>query len=910
MRRRESGGLKNGHHTWLTRLLEGLAGFVIRYPRPIIGVQLLLFVLSIAYTVLNLEFFTDRNSLVGSDKEYHKYFLAYKKEFRALDDMVVVVESGSPEKNRLFIETLGARLKTEPGLFRQIFYRRDLEALGSKAMWFMEPGQIDALYRQLEEIEPRIRPFLEVTNLHGLFEQMNQQFRDAWRQSGDGSGEGANILGGISTVAGLLNQARKAMELDVKPVGPSLATLISDTDQAVYDQYIHFEQGRFFLLSVQPAEKELESEAIKRLRVLVSEIKLNIAGLNVGVTGEGILEQDEMKQSQSDSLRASILALILVSLIFIFGFHEISRPLKATFCLLVGLAYTMAYTTLVVGHLNILTITFAPILIGLAIDFGIHIVSRFEEERLNGQEVEMALRLAIVYTGQGILSGGLTTAGAFGVMTLTEFQGIKEMGAITGGGMLMSLIPMMTLLPAMLVWDKKRPQPEATVPGGQLAKVSLFWVRKPGWVIGGCLFLCLVGAVKLSDVRFDYNLLNMQSAGLPAVEYEKRLIESSEKSVLFAAVVADTLEEAVEKAERLNALPRVASVDTMAVHLVKDEALYRPGIARVKHLAESLVPTGALSDSIQLEELDHALWILSGYVKQALPRLDREDAEQAGIFDNLTELLVAIREFRQELGVARDSPVKVRRLGQFQVGLFDEIRRFFVTLASQDASHRPRVEDLPEALRDRFMGRTGKFLIQVYPRENVWERGPQEAFIREVRSVDPRATGTPVQLYEYTTLLRESYEHAAVYALIAIALLVLIQFRSFVGTFLSLIPVFVGGLWMVGFMGWFNIPFNPANIMTLPLVVGIGVTNGIHVLVRFREEGSVDVLSKSTGKAVLASALTTVSGFGSLVFSDHQGIASLGWVMSIGVLTCMVAGLTLLPACLAMALRFKWRLKA
>jgi hypothetical protein len=199
----------------------------------------------------------------------------------------------------------------------------------------------------------------------------------------------------------------------------------------------------------------------------------------------------------------------------------------------------------------------------------------------------------------------------------------------------------------------------------------------------------------------------------------------------------------------------------------------------------------------------------------------------------------------------------------------------------------------------------GKFLIQVYPKEDVWQRAPQERFVSELRTVDPDVTGTPVQLYEYETLLKKSYEQAAWYSLAAIAFMVLFHFRSLGAVILALIPVGIGTLWLAGLMGWAGVPINLANIMTLPLVIGIGVTNGIHILNRYAEEGTPGILSRSTGKAVLVSGLTAIAGFGSLMLAEHRGIRSLGFIMSVGIATCMIAGLTFLPALLNLIGR--WR---
>jgi predicted RND superfamily exporter protein len=175
--------------------------------------------------------------------------------------------------------------------------------------------------------------------------------------------------------------------------------------------------------------------------------------------------------------------------------------------------------------------------------------------------------------------------------------------------------------------------------------------------------------------------------------------------------------------------------------------------------------------------------------------------------------------------------------------------------------------------------------------------------------VAPLTTGTPVQLLEYTSLLKESFEEAALYSLAAIAILVLIHFRAISCVILSLIPVGIGFLWMIGMMRWTHIQFNPANIMTLPLVVGIGVTNGIHILNRFAEEQHPSVLAKSTGKAVLVSGLTTIAGFGSLMVAKHRGIESLGFVMAVGTTTCMVVALTFLPALLNVLSKAGWTIR-
>jgi predicted RND superfamily exporter protein len=309
--------------------------------------------------------------------------------------------------------------------------------------------------------------------------------------------------------------------------------------------------------------------------------------------------------------------------------------------------------------------------------------------------------------------------------------------------------------------------------------------------------------------------------------------------------------------------------------------------------------------------LSRTLYALAGFAGAAREQAGKEAPEVAR---QLIQLRLAIEQLRKLMfgAPASEQEIRAAKLGEFQRALFNDLGDTFAALREQDNREGLRIEDLPTAMRHRFVGVTGKQVLQVYPKKNVWQREHQEEFVRELRqALDPKGTdhpmitGTPVQLYEYTGLLKRSYEEAAVYSLMVIAFLVLVHFRSVTSLLLALLPVAIGSLWLGGLMGWWGIPLNPANIMTLPLIIGIGVTNGIHILNRFAEERTPSILAKSTGKAVLVSGLTTIAGFGSLALAKHRGIESLGYIMATGVATCMFAGLTCLPALLNLTTRRK-----
>ncbi len=883
-----------------SRMLAWLAALVIRRARLLMLLHALAFIGAVFYTINYLEFSTSRNDLVGANKKYHQNFLRFREEFPTQDDLVVVVESENPEKNRQFVERLGRKLEGETNTFKDVFYKGDLQMLGSKALLFVPEKDLAELHRTLGNYLPFIRSFTTTSNLVSLFTMVNGQFRNA----GSGRSEQSDsMIEALPALERIITQATESLNRSGVPPSPGVTALFNagpDADQRIY---ITFDEGRIFLVTTQPPRKAMAGKAVDRLRQLVEETRAEVPGLNVGLTGESVLEKDEMEQSQADTMVASVVSLMLCALIFIYGYRETGRPIKATICLLIGVGYTLAFATLVIGHLNILTITFVPILIGLAIDFGVHLISRYEEELRHGREKAAALTRAMVFTGRGIFSGAFTTAGSFLAMSFTDFKGIQEMGIICGGGLLICLLPMLTLLPGLLMKGRQNyidhVKPEAP---SRRARIEKIWLTRPIATTVVCVALGLLALSQAGKVYFDYNLLNMQSPGLPAVEFEKKLIESSTKSVLFAAVTATNLPQGMELQRRIESLSSVASVDSITQFLTEGQEPKLRIVGEIKKLLSAIqfpMPDPRPADLTQLSPI---LYSLYGYVGAALAEVENKEPKLAGQLRSLRAAILALRKEMLAGGVA-ERAAAAAQLGRFQEALYSDLQGTFEALREQDNRSPLSIQDLPRALRNRFVGVTGKHLLMVYPREDVWRRDVQERFIGELREVYPDVTGTPVQLYEYTNLLRQSYEEAAGYALVAIVLLVLIQFRGIVSLLLALLPVGVGFLWLAGIMGWFGIPLNPANIMTLPLAIGIGVTNGIHIINRFAEEQTPVILARSTGKAVLVSGLTTIAGFGSLILAKHKGIESLGLIMSIAVGACMIAGLTLLPAVIKLLYR-------
>ena len=918
--------------SFLARLLGRLAAGVIRHPHWFFWPQVALFVACVVYTVLFLKTDMNRDNLVGPNQKYHQNYLAFQKEFPQPDDLVVVVESDNAEKNRQFVERIAARMQAETNLFRDVFYQQNLAMMGSKALQFAETTNLVEMRDMLRTARPFIGQFTQTTNLVSLFEQINQAFRTAKQED---NAENRSLVKSLPALGRIVAQAAGGVRRPGAPPSPNVTTLLDSSEEAMLASYLTFAHGRIFVVTChapddaanetppvlwtslknavlenvfhQPTTSgDLTSDAVDRLRELVKQTRNEVPGVNVGITGEPVLDYDEMTQSQKDTTLASVVAMVLCALIFIYGYNETGRPVKATLCLVVGLGYTLAFTTLTVGHLNILTITFVPMLIGLAIDYAVHLITRYEEELHHGKTEQAAITKAIVFTGQGIFTGALTTAGAFLAMYFTNFQGIKEMGVICGGGLLVCFIPMMTLLPVMLLRGRQNVIDHSIRTDDRRARIENVWLQRPVMVTIIIASLCAAALFEARKVYFDYNLIKMQSPSLSSVVFEQTLLDSADKSLLYGAVLADSLTNAVMLQEKIEKLPTVAATEPPFYKdfLAPDQSEKRRLIGEVKAEVADLHFNPPDLTPVNLQDLSTTLFYTSCYVRLAAQDAGTNEPALAAQLGSLAQSITDFRKFI--LGAnAKQQAEFAAKLAHFQQALLADLRDTFQLLQQQDDVTLPRVEDLPPALHHRFIGVNGKFLIQVYPKQDVWQRAPQEKFVADLRTVDPNVTGTPVQLYEYETLLKDSYVQAAWYSLAAIALMVLFHFRSLIAVILALIPVAIGTLWLAGLMGWTGVPINLANIMTLPLVIGIGVTNGIHILNRYAEEGTPGILSRSTGKAVLVSGLTAIAGFGSLILAEHRGIRSLGIIMSVGIATCMIAGLTFLPALLNLLGR--WR---
>jgi predicted RND superfamily exporter protein len=565
----------------------------------------------------------------------------------------------------------------------------------------------------------------------------------------------------------------------------------------------------------------------------------------------------------------------LSSLILLLGFGQLRGPHKAVLATLCGLALSLGYATLAVGHLNFITATVASMLTGLGMDFAIQMLFRFEEECRLGKSPAQAMETTAEATGVDNLLGDLATAVAFGSLALLDFRGVAELGIIVAGGVGLCYFSVLSVLPALLALSQARrisPGPSRLV-----AVESLLLTRSREISVLG-LFLFVLALAWAPKVGFQENLLDVQAASLESVRTEKQMIAELGRSSLSASVVVDNENQARELVSKLQRLPSVQSATALTSALPSDLELKRPLVERIVAAVRTveLPPEVPLQSARDLATLAEAV--------KTMPRGSQSDPE---LEKSRTGLLATLQSMGP--GPIQDG------LGTFQAEVRREMSLALGFLHTQVATP-PTTEDLPETLRLRYLGADGHFLVSVQPSGNVWQRAELDRFLEQVATVTPHLVGHPVVQRHILTSFRDSFGRAPWFTVCGVFLVMCLTVRRWRDVALSLLPTALGVVGIYGAMGLRGVDFNVVNFVALPICVGIGAVYGVHSLARMAELKSPRLLTSSTGPAILLSGLATFVGFWSLTLSQHQGIASLGWVISVGVGVHLLVSLVLLPA--------------
>ena len=876
------------------RMLVAWTRLCLKAPGTILAIALITAAAAGLLTQQHLGYKVSRVDLLDPDSDYNRLWIDYLAEFGEDDDAVIVVEGASQDEVVGVLSEVSAELAKEETLFHSVLHEVDLTEIRSKGLHYLDVDDLQSIDRFLAESEPILAggwSYLKVgTMIGGLGSRVvagthgdaGEPPLEALERYSEGllTSLSAAASGGMS---GELPQA------SAWPGMPGSLESLSDLSS----QYLLAKDGTLGFALVRIAKSQDgfagASEATDELRRLLDVVSARHPQVEIGLTGLPIMEDDEMRSSQNSMIKASMLSLIAVAVVIVAGFGGVRHALLANGVLMIGMAWAFAWATISVGHLNILSVTFAVTMIGVGIDYGTYYVGRYLALRRSGQDCEAALLGASATVGPSILTGAITTSIAFFSAAHTSFVGVSELGMIAGGGILLCAVAELFVLPATIALVDRSgffPTVPEPVPVHHWLRPVM---RYPRFAVLASMAAILLTSSGVHDLVYDHNLLNMQPEGLESVELEKKLLTECDQSVWYALSIADTREELLSLKEQFEALPTVERVDQIASLLPVDEDLKRPAIEQIRGRLAGLPER---PPQIPVDRIDALVETLAWAQAEAAKRPG--GLRSAWHLEQCGDILRQMPPQQSSLVLA----------GFQQAVAGDMLTRMHALQAVSDPEP-PRLEDLPESLVDRFVGSSGKQLLKIYGRGDIWDFDSLQKFVQDVRSIDPRVTGHPLQAYEASLEMKRSYEQAAVYSAIVILFVLWFDFRNLVHSCLAVLPLVAGMLQTLGIMGLVGIPLNPANLIGIPLVFGIAVDYGVHIVHDYLERPGTYRISPSTANSVLVDALTTILGFGALMVASHRGLESLGRVLTLGVTSCTITSLVFLPAVLRILPRRK-----
>ncbi|MBI4212511.1 MAG: MMPL family transporter [Deltaproteobacteria bacterium] len=881
------------------RFFSLLNAFVIRWPKAIVLVGILLTVASAGFAAKTIVLNADLDDLVSEDLEYHRRYKDFLKEFGDQEYLYVVVEAGQdPSSSKQFIVSLAKRLTTIPDL-KEITWKISNPALEQGFLLYLKPQDLTALKTTLSEGPLALNKIASWARLGPVFHAARKL-----SEASNAQNEQTLALG-----FGLLDRVLGAIQttLEGKPqLAPSLAELFSQADQH-FDADGFIRSGELFFVMIMPEKDfttmEVIAKPLSAIRQAIDATKKEYPQVVAGLTGRPVLAADELATTNRDSTIATIIAFVLVGLLFIGFFRSLANPFLAMVALAMGMSWTFGFVALAFGQLTILSTVFAMILIGAAVEYAIHLVARYQEELAARGDVQGALLQMLQSVAPANLTSALTTAAAFAMIMWTDFTALSELGAIAAVGIILCLIAIIVILPAMMfLKDRSASQ-------GKIAKVHPLHLPGLTRVYRHRTLLILVSLALTGallpfawQVHFDHNLLNLQAKGLESVAFEQRIIEKSAEATWFANVVGRDKKDLKQKAEAFRNLSSVRRVEDLSTlipeHQDEKLVILRDFAAKVGRISFS--PASAVVDRMELLQ---ALGQFQGAIEVLI-----EKAFAAGRLEATQELEHLSRKLeRVTILLQGASTDRLFALGKLQQGFLADLHRHAQMVLDGLSASPIKLDDLPLQLRGRFISPNGNLALTIYPKEDIWDPAALERFVAELRSVDPHVLGTPIEVYESSKLMQETFVRSAILAFLVIVFLVWLDFRSLKATAMAIFPLVVGMLWLVGCMGLFGIPFNMANFFAVPILIGVAVDNGVHVLHRIRGDRSLEAIGTSTGNGLIVTAFSNAIGFGAMMIGHHRGLVSFGQIMTIGSLCCILTSLFVMPPITSFVLRIPYR---
>jgi hypothetical protein len=881
----------------------------LRWPRAtlaIIGVLVALASWRIIYGPLRVS--TSRTGLVSLKSPYQARLFRYYETFGRSQFAALVISGATGDIQRTFVDRFENELAKFPEFHGRVLGKVTLDDVAETLLvWQPELA--------------RVLPFLGTGLKPGEDPWVSLAHAAERRVSGELGGAAASPAAKAGATAPT-PEAAPAAERDPKLLG-RMADVLHVLREAVMGNgrlaigelgvsqggsrldehgYLVGAGGRYHLVLIYPA---LESDEGRELKPLVDRIRgardrvlagMKAPGLQADLTGAPALAVDEVASIQSGSQISSVLSTAGIFILLMGAFRSLRHVAVAQVPMLASMVLTLGFVQVAYGGLNLVTSSFMSVLLGLGIDFSVHLLYRYGEARERGEQQNHALASAVLEGGPAVALGASTAIIAFLTTTTTEFRAFSELGVITTTGLVTVVVCAFLLFPPLMPWlGGKKPVHMREFFG--LSMVLKLVGRAPRWVLGTSVLLTLAAVVSLVVDPPGFNGRTFDFLPSHAESYRGLLrIEQAGTPPLDAHFTVASFAEAEALTRRLRAIPEVSVVQSPS-DLVPPETPEQ--IARIRRAVAELpaemptIPLVSAQDGPARLQALRDLGDAFDEVGFALRQAGKDDSGATRVSAELAELRRWL-EKQPDQGAAA--------LNRLSRGLEDALRRAVTTArhVAERGAYAPR--DLPPVGQVRFASLDGqKLAVHAYPSGDVGEASFAERFEARLRPLDANVAGTALNMLPHQRYITDGFRRAAAIAFVLIAILIAFTFRRTSDTLLALFPVVVAWLWMLALMRPLGIDFTPANMVALPLLLGVGVDTGVHMIHRTREsEGParLQTLLHGTGTAVSVGTLTNIAGFAALMAADYRAMQGLGLLLSVGIALSLVTSVVVLPALL------------
>lgn len=840
---------------------------------------------------------------------------AFQEEIDELQKKIEKLKTEGRSENKITelqsqIEYFQGRINMQ--LFQRVDYKVETDFLRNHALMLVKEEDLENTKDLF--LDPNLTNLL--TNLNNSMEKeyVGKEESISTREKEDGS------VGFLDGIENLVLQLQKAVQGEALTEGEVNATadkfLLGEPYFLSYDK-------TSLILNVIPnftiMDRDLLMVGYEAAHTLVGDLLKKYPNVRAGLSGDVAREHDEQVHSQQSLSYTTIIAFIAILILLMISFRMWVAPILAMINLFVGLIWAMGAAFLAVGQLNIMTAMFSVVLLGLGIDFSIHLISGFTEWRAAGDSIAEALEKTFLKSGKGIITGALTTACAFLALLVSQSRGMKEMGIVAGAGLLAILLTTMLFLPLMLVFrecriDRRRERKKGTHQVIQ-RDISFRSLGRWGEWLSKHYAFTIVTSLAVSafliwsafQISYDQNYMNMEPKGLTSIALMDTVMEKFDLSMEYALCLANSVDESRKLAKKYRDLGTVAMTNDVSLYLPSPEEQKK----RALHILEVNKQMG--STPIRKAILPSELPVLSKEIERLeMNIMEMQDMAFLGGQDKVDNKCKEIvgdpdkpnsRNIVQELlqMLKADNPNAAQGLSVFQRHFAPYFQQSVMKMSSTEPI---QLEDLPVSVLDRYSNRTrDQFMVTIYPTGSLYaDATVLNRFVDDVERVSEKTTGAPPVMVAWLRIAARDGRNAILLTLAIVFLLLWIDFRKPWYALTAMIPLALGVFWMVGLMNLFGMLLNFMTLAGLPLIIGIGIDDGVHIMHRWQHEGKGKMMTvfSSTGKAILLTSLTTMLAFGSMIFSVFPAWAWFGGSLFIGVGACFLTTVIILPGIIGM----------